>query len=603
MCELLTPHLQAIGEKLYSVREDGQICLWSPDVQWPHWQQTTTTRLPPKVANDIRMTTVGSVNVVESYGAAEVDLLMQLRMGAECTKVIGSVPVFVVVCTSPYKTVDEATAEAEAAEEYEYIYSDDEGEDGGGGEGKEVDDLLELGDEEKEEGAEEGGEEGAGGKKAKGGFEELAESPDSVLIWHATTGVPINVTFPEGYIHARGSVTCVAVSAGYVVVGRDCGSLDAYHIKMTVVPQSGLCAKDKVVPGLVPAQHYVGHKGPIDALHTVGGLAKGDGDMYASNVLLYSYHKSRVLVHEMKSGTLAFKFETRPGVEKGNISHLHCFRCFQTPADNQGKAALKDHCVISIGTEVEVWSLEGDVKAIATYQSDDAIAAAAAAGSGEEEEEEDDVIFEIGQGAEPVVEVLSDPDAPTGSCLQRHVYTGHTKDITSMVVEQKYAFTGCGLGAVRVWRCVEPWQCLLVLTATEGPVARVLVPDLNTCWVAYGSGFVRSWDLRAVHADMYAQELAAEAGGSGGGSGGESSGGGGGTAGGKADGEPVAAAAPQLAATFSATTGVSTTVFPIGYNRLPPAQPNRCRTKEMTCRTKEMICRTKEMTCRSVGQG
>ena len=68
---------------------------------------------------------------------------------------------------------------------------------------------------------------------------------------------------------------------------------------------------------------------------------------------------------------------------------------------------------------------------------------------------------------------------------------------------------GCAQGAVELalrGAVVLP----LVLNAVEGAVSRLLVPDLSTVWVAYG-GFIRSWDLRAVHADMAKQAVAQQA--------------------------------------------------------------------------------------------
>eukprot|EP01052_Picozoa_sp_SAG31_P004671 SAG31_NODE_196_length_20699_cov_103.813835_8_plen_2355_part_00 len=549
----LSLELQAIGDRLYSVRKDGEVSLWSPDVQRQAWGQHTDKRLPAGVRTEIKNVTVGTVNVVEDAATGEAEKRLEIQLGAKATRVIGQVQVFVVICKSPPKTVAEAEAEREAAEEYEYIYSDEDEEETDADVETKDENKFPLDDEDVEDKVE--GEESQDAKKGKDGFDELEIAPDSIFVWQAGTGQPIEITMATPL--PLGEITCATVGAGFVVVGRDCGSLDAYHIRMTQISAS--CSRRKMVPELEAAQHYVGHKKKIDGITTVGQLAKGGQDMFNSNVLLYSYNRSRVLVHEIKSGKLVFSFETRPGLEKGRISHLDCFRVFQTT--HKGSTDLKDHVVVSIGTDVEIWSCEGNVKSIASYSQDQTVAAATAAAKESTESEEDDdmLVFEIGQGAAKEVAVEMGTDGPRGVVLQRHAYTRqHTAPVTSMVVQQRYAFTGCAHGTVRVWRCTEPWQCLLTLTTTEGPVSHMLVPDLNTVWVAYGSGFVRSWDLRAVHADMQQEEQAfavQNAAGS--------------------TSDTTAASAVHSAgdtATFSSGTGMSTVIFPLGYAGLPPVR-------------------------------
>jgi hypothetical protein len=554
----LALELHVTAENIYSVRRDGAIVQWDPDFQMSVWKRQAADRLPSTLDANVKFTSAGKVDIVTVAQSAGIsNMLSQLTVGVTTT-VLGHMHVFLVVCEKPIKFAtdgDQSADDDEAAsrDSYESSTDEDEDEDSGDEEEEDTDDS---------ESDSEGGSESNFGSVRSGiteksttrvGFEEVDEPADEILLWNAKSGRPIAVEMQPP--HPRGTITCVAIGAGFVFIGRNCGSLASYHMKFS----------DKRKEVLVAAQSFAGHTSTIESIRTVGD-GRSDEGAPCSSGLLYSCRATLFLVHEVKSGSMIFKFDIRPGAMAGStILAFDSLRISSATSEYN----ICDHVISAIGREVEVWSTEADVLDIVRFaqsslasddEGSDGTKSDDESGDGDDDDGDGLYLgFELG---ESVVEtkVKQKKAGPPATVLHRHTYVGHTKPITCMQVHGNYAFTGCIHGSVRVWRCVAPWSCVLVVNATEGPVSRVLVPDLNTLWVAYG-GVIRSWDLRVVHADLHVEQQDPN---------------------GVTDAATLASvpdaagAEPQNArpetAVFTADTGASTTVFPLGHNGVAPVR-------------------------------
>ena len=560
--------LRSVAGKMYSVRNDGQVVLWAPDFHLA--MRKRQIELPKHIPTKIKFTAVGTVSVVEKV---QTDPTSNVVMLAKATKVIDQEHVILVVCESPLKMASEANDDDyyDYSDYSDYDYSGDDSD----SDSSRVSIDVEGGEVHVTK-AKDG--DGADGEPA---FDEVHQPADTIKLWNAKTlhEIPVELEPP----HPRGKICCVTISSGYVVVGRDCGSLNSYHLE-------GEEGKEV----LLPAQSFEGHSGQIDGLRTIGQFDGSDDEVFCSSVLLYSYALSLILVHEVKSAALIFKFDLSPGLDKRKMRDLSTIRLSHIdprqqrnldgsvprpgsvqasrPTSAAPEEAVLDHVVSAIGRDIEIWSVQGNIKDLVNFTR-------AALDSEESENDDDDddstrpptakdddddgmfidfAMTEV-KKEEIVVKDVTGPPRPKSDMLHAHTYSGHAAPITCMEVRGHYAFSGCAQGAVRVWRCVAPWSCLLVLNAVEGAVSRLLVPDLSTVWVAYG-GFIRSWDLRAVHADMAKQAVAQQA---------------------KLPGaEPDTAwaedaAKPEPETTtevFSSSTGASTTILPLGHDGIPPVQ-------------------------------
>jgi hypothetical protein len=493
--------LKCINGKMYSVRHDGEVVRWAPDFQLMQWKRHSADLLPEHIETKIKHTAVGGVNVVKFVLDDE---FAPPRTEIRATMRIGAIHLFMLICESPLKMHSDVEAEKAGKHnddgndsDYSYYsYSEDEAGD---------DAVVAI----PPTGADGEGADGEG----QGSYDPVHTPADSILLWNANTGRPIPLEQvadgeqPRLGEHPRGNICCATIAAGFIIIGRDCGNLTAYNLEVSGEGKEELTA----------AQDFKGHEGnAIDFVRTMGKL---DGDvsseMYCSRVLVYSSSSTLVLVHEIKSGATIFKFDL--GKDDGKVRDFDAVR-LSLPHDTKTSGQVHDHFVGAVGRDVHVWTLEGNIEDLVRYElsggdtddedlekDDDSDHENE---DEEEEEQEPDLVFEMAAdkpvGEQKPVQVEG-PPPPKKEERRVHIYNGHTKPITCMQVRGEYAFTGCVQGSIRVWRCVAPWSNLLVLNATEGPVSRLLVPDLSTIWVAYG-GFIRSWDLRAVHADVARQK-------------------------------------------------------------------------------------------------
>eukprot|EP01043_Picozoa_sp_COSAG02_P020776 COSAG02_NODE_1033_length_15063_cov_14.987503_4_plen_2516_part_00 len=497
--------LHCINGKMYSVRQDGQVARWAPDFQLMQWQKSTADRLPNHITTKIKHTAAGAVKVVEVIEADFAPKIHEIRL----TNPIGVLNLFLVVCESPSKRKSEIDKEkakkhsdgGSDSDYYSDYYSDDE--DSGV--------MQALGN---PTGLNPDGED------QSEGYDPVHTPADTIMLWNATTGREINLNHKaeegEGSLlgaHPQGSISCAIITAEHIIIGRDCGNLIAYNLEI-----SGDGTEE-----LIPAQNFDGHQGKkIDFVRAVGHL-KGERpeESTCSRVLLYSISQTLVLVHEIKSGCKVFKFDL--GKDDGKVRDFDVIR-LSDEAETEATGNVLDHFVAAVGRDVHVWTLEGNIDELVEYEvllrsshggdldDDELPTKADDVDEDQEEDQEPDLVFEM-SADKPVEEkhIVETNGPPTPKKEERRVkvYNGHTKPITCMqVVGNKdkdlpggYAFTGCVQGSIRVWGCAKPFSNLLVLNATEGPVSRLLVPDLGTVWASYG-GFIRSWDLGAVHADL-----------------------------------------------------------------------------------------------------
>ena len=561
--------LKCINGKMYSVRHDGEVVRWAPDFRLMQWKKHTADRLPKHIMTSIKHTAVGEVKVVELIRDDFAPKHHEIRL----TKPIGVLHLFMLICKSPRKMQSEVDAEKAKKErnndssdrgfDSDYYYSDyySDDEDSGSDQSLSPAAILDA--------------DGEGHQEA---YDPVHTPADSILLWNASTGREIELEQREEGegsrlgAHPKGSICCATISAGHIIVGRDCGNLTAYNLEV-----SGDSTEE-----LVPAQNFEGHEGTaIDFVRTVGHL-KGDRaeESTCSRVLLYSMSSTLVLVHEIKSGCKVFKFDL--GKDDGKVRDFDVIR-LSDELETEATGNVLDHFVAAVGRDVHIWTLGGNIDELVNHEvqkksfggdsdEDDLTTKADEADGADEdkeEEQEPDLVFEMAADkpmeANKIV-ATTGPPAPKKDERRLHVYNGHTKPITCMQVvgpkgsPQGYAFTGCVQGSIRVWRCVAPWSNLLVLNATEGPVSRLLVPDLGTVWAAYG-GFIRSWDLRAVHADLARQKEHASR---------------------PKTAEVIKASTSALpnaaeaehadmpeAEIHSSTTGASTTILPVGHNSIP----------------------------------
>ncbi len=557
--------LNCINGKMYSVRQDGQVARWAPDFQLMQWEKHTADRLPNHITTKIKHTAAGQVKVVETIEADFGPKVHEIRL----TNPIGVLHLFLLVCESPGKKksqVDREKAKKHGdgndSDYYSDYYSDDED----SGDIQALSPATGLNPD---------------GESQQEGYDPVHTPADTIMLWNASTGREIDLNHKaeegEGSLlgaHPQGSISCATISAGHIIIGRDCGNLIAYNLEI-----SGDGTEE-----LVPAQNFDGHQGnKIDFLRAVGHL-KGERpeESTCSRVLLYSTSRTLVLVHEIKSGCKVFKFDL--GKDDGKVRDFDVIR-LSVEAETETTGNVLDHFVAAVGRDVHVWTLGGNIDELVEYEvqarsskdgdldDDELVTKADGVDEDQEEEQEPDLVFEMAadKPIEKQIVEATGPPAPKKEERRVKVYNGHTKPITCMQVVGNrdkdlpggYAFTGCVQGSIRVWGCVAPFSNLLVLNATEGPVSRLLVPDLGTVWASYG-GFIRSWDLGAVHADLARRKQKASR---------------------PKTAEVLRATKPTDLALLnpadeehddmpeaeihSATTGASTTILPVGHSSIP----------------------------------
>ena len=514
--------LKSINGNMFSVRHDGEIARWAPHFQLMQWKKHTADLLPKHIHTKIKMTSVGSVNVVKQVIDEE---FKPSRTMIRATQRIGAIHLFMLVCESPMRMKSDIKLDKEKQKKQEEF--------SGGSDSDYYSDEYYSDDEPEPEESPQP----ASGVAADGDPEGEEDEPeeldmvhtpaDQILLWNAKTGKPIPLEEatldsieedkePRLGDYPKGNICCVTISAGYIIIGRDCGNLTGYNLEVSGAGQEHLVA----------AQEYEGHDGkPIELLRTVGDLNGGlSTEMYCSSVLLYSTStrekNTTVLVHELKSGSCIFKFVVPPA-SPGDAAKFCDFDVIRlsTKEETDETGQVHDHFIGAVDRDVQVWTLEGNIKDLVRFElhgedddddelQDDEPIEEEDEDEDEEEKEDDqaDLLFEM--SAKPdMSDMPGEKEAaarPKNRRDRLHTHKGHTKLITCMEVRGNYAFTGCKQGSIRVWRCAAPWSNLLVLNTTEGPVSRMIVPDLSTIWVAYG-GFIRAWDLRAVHADMARQ--------------------------------------------------------------------------------------------------